>query len=512
LAQLALVFVLAVATRPIECIFICWRPRPWKAFVITSAMVLASALWLAALSGPFRGELYLGCCATGGTTANGSGPSVDYFGYDLEGNFRHWRDQVFGSGGSTHNESDPTRGDVVAPLPCDANISINGSSNTSNGSHSSNRSISSSSSSSRSRSIRNSSNAGRRTVSSTGRRAVPSSTTSTTSSTKRPRPCECCIKDKTFHVPAGALQCSKPSEEAIPCFVEHEQCAYPSRDGPCFVERKPYNKWFASPSEEECWCLQGSSCIDRIDSCLFPRRGLDGTGRVLFLVGDSHATEYVMALRKVIDGSMSLVFMIRTGSDCFRSSGGQEVYCDRIKRSIWQSLRPGDIVAMSYGAWRFTPIPEAAGRRGSLSSVEKYVSTLQGWHQLVASRNASLLVLGDQTPLRRPGIACAPAKISPGLRLSATLAQSRLCGRSAHWSELYGKHLRGELRKLEAIWPKSAHFFDPRRLFCGKGTCGALVPGTRTLAIGDKEHLTIEASFYMWPFLCSFFEDRGLLR
>jgi len=312
-------------------------------------------------------------------------------------------------------------------------------------------------------------------------------------------------------VPAGARQCSDPSE-AIPCFVEHEQCAYPGRDGPCFVERKPYNKWFTSPSEEECWCLQGASCIARIDSCLFPRRGLDGTGPVLFLVGDSHATEYVMALRKVMDGSMSLVFMIKSGSDCFRRPSGQEVYCDRVKRSIWQSLRPGDIVAMSYGTWRFTPIPEAAGRQGSLSSVEQYISSLQGWHHLVASRNASLLVLGDQTPLRRPGIACAPSKITPGLQLSATLARSRLCGRSAHWSELYGKHLRSELRKLEALWPRRAHFFDPRGLFCGKDTCGALVPGTQTLAISDEEHLTIEASFYMWPFLCSFFEDRGLLR
>lgn len=232
----------------------------------------------------------------------------------------------------------------------------------------------------------------------------------------------------------------------------------------------------------------------------------------MFLVGDSHATEYVMALRKVIEGSMTLVFMIRSGSNCFRSPSGQDsVYCERVKRSIWQSLRPGDIVAMSYGTWRFTPIPEAAGRSGSLSYVEKYISTLQGWHELANSRNASLLVLGDQTPLRMPGVACAPDKISPGLRSSATLARSNLCGRSAHWSELYGKHLRNELRKLEEIWPRRAHFFDPRGLFCGKDTCGAVVPGTRTLASGDEEHLTIEAAFYMWPFLCSFLQDRGLL-
>mmetsp|Transcript_70399 Transcript_70399/g.139664 ORF Transcript_70399/g.139664 Transcript_70399/m.139664 type:complete len:955 (+) Transcript_70399:70-2934(+) len=475
MAQLALVLVLAVATRAVEGIFSHWRPRPWKAFVVTSAMVLTSALWLAVLCGPFRGELYLGSCAPWSNTIYGRG---EYAELDCEETFKRWRDQapakVFDLGSSANNESDPTSKDVVAPQTFDAPASITGSSTAGNG------------------------------------RSAVTSTTPSITDTKRPHRCECCMKDKTFHVPAGARQCMDPSE-AIPCFVEREQCASPSRNGPCFIERKPYSKWFVNPSEEECWCSQGASCIARIDSCLFPKRGSDGTGRVLFLVGDSHATMYVMALRKVIEGSMSLVFMSRSGSDCFRSPSGQEVYCAHMKRSIRQSLRPGDIVAMSYGTARFTNIAKAWSRQGSLSSVKRYVSTLQGWHKLVTSRNASLLILGDQTPLRQPGITCAPANISSGLGPSASLARSSPCSRSALWSELYGKHLRSELRKLEAEWPNVTHFFDPRGLFCGKDTCGTLVPGTRTLATSKGEHLTVEASFYMWPFLCSFFQDRGLL-
>merc|ERR1719362_2686590 len=135
LVQLALVLVLAAATRAVEGIFNCWQPRPWKAFFITVAMVMASATLLTAISGPYRGQLYLGGCATGGNATYGRGPPGEYLAIDCEGSFNLWREKVFGSGGSTDNESDLDSGDVVAPQPDIANVSLNVTSNMSNESH-----------------------------------------------------------------------------------------------------------------------------------------------------------------------------------------------------------------------------------------------------------------------------------------------------------------------------------------------------------------------------------------
>jgi len=67
------------------------------------------------------------------------------------------------------------------------------------------------------------------------------------------------------------------------------------------------------------------------------------------------------------------------------------------------------------------------------------------------------------------------------------------------------------LRELLDRVVSNAYFFDPRDLFCDDSTCGAMIPGTRTLAIGDGEHLTIEGSIYVWPFLCLFLSKQGLL-
>ena len=45
----------------------------------------------------------------------------------------------------------------------------------------------------------------------------------------------------------------------------------------------------------------------------------------------------------------------------------------------------------------------------------------------------------------------------------------------------------------------------------GRARCDANVPGTTTLAYHDKDHLTSAGALYLWPYICAFFQEHGLL-
>jgi hypothetical protein len=220
----------------------------------------------------------------------------------------------------------------------------------------------------------------------------------------------------------------------------------------------------------------------------------------MFVIGDSHAAMLVTALREAVGNSYSLSFMTRAGSECFGLVTSYPDYCTAVQKAIKRNLRPGDVLALGFATWRFSPV-EVGKASGSLENVDEYALVLKKWHRLVSARNATMILLGDQTPLRQTGLMCVPTSFNQD-------AASR-CARTVEWSDFYGKHFRKQMNALEQAW-HNVHFFDPRSLFCTEQTCGAMVPGTHTLATGDLQHLTVEGSYYLWPFLCSFLQEKGL--
>ena len=56
----------------------------------------------------------------------------------------------------------------------------------------------------------------------------------------------------------------------------------------------------------------------------------------------------------------------------------------------------------------------------------------------------------------------------------------------------------------------STHYLQLNDLFCD-GICGAYVSGTTTLVTSDRDHITWEAALFLWPYLCAFIADAGLL-
>merc|ERR1712008_297270 len=190
-------------------------------------------------------------------------------------------------------------------------------------------------------------------------------------------------------------------------------------------------------------------------------------------------------------------------SECFRLDNSYQNYCTKVRKGIKRHLRSGDVLVLAFATWQFSPYKLDKSRHGSLENVREYVLVLKHWHRLVSARNATMILLGDQTPLRKKGLSCVPTTFDPNAGSD--------CARTVEWSDFYGRHLREQMNILEQAW-HNVHFFDPRALFCTEQACGAMVPGTHTLAIGDQDHLTIEGSYYLWPFLCSFLHGKGLLR
>eukprot|EP00419_Tripos_fusus_P079345 CAMPEP_0172935916 /NCGR_PEP_ID=MMETSP1075-20121228/221754_1 /TAXON_ID=2916 /ORGANISM="Ceratium fusus, Strain PA161109" /LENGTH=623 /DNA_ID=CAMNT_0013797279 /DNA_START=1273 /DNA_END=3145 /DNA_ORIENTATION=+ len=450
-----LTFILAVATSKFEDTVRTFRPRPtWKTYAVLGSLLLATACWLGLLYGPLSGTLYVGS-----SQLSGSAHPV------------HQIDR----GGQPHHKGNHSRS-----IP---------------------------------KKVAN--------MSATNELSTPNTFASTASTTKKPQPtvapnpCSCCKHDKALHVPPNASgNCGKDER-------------------PCFVGKRPYRKWFGGPFQESCWCSKAGTCTARVakcltpdrgrdgngramfligDShatmyvtvakCLTPDRGRDGNGRAMFLIGDSHATMYVTALREAIGDAYSLSFTTRNNSECFRLNTTYPNYCAAVLNGVSKNLRSGDVLALTFATWQFSPYKLHKVRIGSLNNIREYTLVLESWHRLVLARNATMILLGDQTPLTKPGLQC----VSTSFNQDAVGA----CSRTVEWSDLYGGHLRDQMHLLERAWP-TVHFFDPRALFCTKQACGAMVPGTRTLATGDLDHLTIEGSYYLWPFLCSFLHKKGLL-
>jgi len=138
-----------------------------------------------------------------------------------------------------------------------------------------------------------------------------------------------------------------------------------------------------------------------------------------------------------------------------------------------------------------------------LNELDKYLNMIHYWSDYTKRHGASVLVLGDQTVMKNTGLLCVPSLLNSNAGAK--------CARTWKSGTSLSRKFRAKLRELVDKVVNNAYFFDPRDLFCDDSMCGAMIPGTSTLAIGDQEHLTIEGSVYLWPFLCSFLSKHGLL-
>ena len=146
------------------------------------------------------------------------------------------------------------------------------------------------------------------------------------------------------------------------------------------------------------------------------------------------------------------------------------------------------------------------GDEEDMDPFSKY-ETLQ---PLVTSAGAKLVLVSDVPGLPTLGEYCVPSPWSPD-------AGSRCRFR---WQ---GSGQALALGRDEATFHRMAAdnstFYMPIYQYLCDGPldgsaeqiCGANVPGTSTLAFFDEQHLTTAGALYLWPYLCSFFVDAGLL-
>jgi hypothetical protein len=62
---------------------------------------------------------------------------------------------------------------------------------------------------------------------------------------------------------------------------------------------------------------------------------------------------------------------------------------------------------------------------------------------------------------------------------------------------------------------EGTYYLPIHHLFCNGAApndkCGVLIPGTTTVAYLDNNHLNSAGTSYLWPFVCSFLKQNGLL-
>jgi len=274
---------------------------------------------------------------------------------------------------------------------------------------------------------------------------------------------------------------------------------------PCFVQKQNYDSHWQQHDEwvSDCWGWDYVSMVFKspaVETCLTPNRGPNGAKPAVFLFGDSHAQMFVPALEHAVGKDFAFVYATKPMRDCFL---GASPFCKRVGDTIVRLIKPGDIVAIGFASWKMTPaVVKPSGFQGAFSSGQKYVDLIRYWSGETKKHGASVLVLGDPTVMKDKGLFCIPSPFNP--------KAGERCTRTRKWGRFYGKKFRDTLRGL-LNQVDNTFWFDTRYLFCDDSMCDAMIPGTRTLAIGDQEHLTIEGSTYLWPFLCSFMFKNGLL-
>lgn len=301
----------------------------------------------------------------------------------------------------------------------------------------------------------------------------------------------------TLHTPPSVA--TGTTSSAPPCFVPTAPASEPLLTMGSPEEALGSQPCFLSPIASQ---FRSDSAMNaRVRSCLTPQRSGGFPQRSLFLLGDSHAGAIAPGLMAAVDGAVSMVWTA-TGYGCgllpesiinSRFYGDPEDrprLCKAFNNAIFDVLReqlqPCDIVVIHQERRKFDVNP---------SLVASHMRAIQN---VVHAKGAKLVFIGDGLRLPARGSYC----ITPALRSRCTITFDPT-SYSFHDETAYATLAQSD----------GTYFFPIVSLFCdvAQHSCGAQIPGTDTLAYYDDQHLSSAGALYLWPYLCSFLSDSGLL-
>ena len=336
------------------------------------------------------------------------------------------------------------------------------------------------------------------------------------------RECACttqCAGTATF-VPSLA---NTVSSAQTPCFIEEvsedvrefydlDLMVFGSR---CFDRYMPFDLTLAAK------CLTPGD-----EYSLAPARGGAHPDRVLFLVGDSHAAMLLPAFASALKGEPLSVALASVGNgagfqgafpnpapaecgeDCDRiteraTESGSNTWVTAVRAILDDQVQAGDIVAVVTAEPKFPHVDYISAQQALLAEMATSLS----------AKGATLLLVADTPNIKAPGRRCIFAdSFDECIMPRSTAAWYQLNTPREDGLELHVAvnemlaSLAAEHSAVEHI--DSAWVWDK---MCDAQTCGPAVPGTRTVAWLDLQHLSTAGALYLGPFLNCWLHEKGLL-
>lgn len=222
-----------------------------------------------------------------------------------------------------------------------------------------------------------------------------------------------------------------------------------------------------------------------------------------------------------------------------------EQYYSALVQVLREQIQPGDIVAVAvfpdalayperlknrYAPafrqqqpnstnWLVQAIDSGASDRTiAVRAIDEYVALLDDFYKSIQSVGASLILLTD-TPALSPVSAnvsqqdCLDFSMeSRGECMNIDVPTTRACATIWPNPDWYWQEMIRQRNKNFAQSHSRVFLFDEAGRMCDTGRCTGYIPGTDRKAYLDDDHISNEASGFLWPFLCSFLEDNALVR
>jgi len=333
--------------------------------------------------------------------------------------------------------------------------------------------------------------------------------------TYRERQCRCHLAEHTALTPPYAEQ------SGVPCFKSTDVDSQPTArhkmlyflGQPCYTDDHIHDSFLHYDTD-------GGESEQRrfITACLTPAREEqeDAAQRTVFVIGDSHAAVLMPGLMLALNGAASVVW-ISTGAGCgylshdFIATARTgdlffhgalvrpcQLHNQIVNEVLERYVQACDIVIVhqhSTARDQYGGKLQGGGAAG-VASQRQYYRDLQTF---VQSRDARLVLIGDVGELNKEGTRCA---ISQWAREDCEMPLHEVEDQVALERSIYS----------ELALANGTYYLPLHSYLCDRDDrCGAFIPGTDTLLYADRDHMTTEGSLYLWPFLCAFFQDNGLL-
>ena len=263
-----------------------------------------------------------------------------------------------------------------------------------------------------------------------------------------------------------------------------------------------------------------------------PARGGSNPSRVLFLVGDSHSLAMVATFgAALVNSPFSLAYTAMSDGGGFQAdwpnpapdcAPATQRTCNRqtqlhheanapawvagVRLALDAQMQVGDVLALVTAEWKFPHQTYIDLQRDFLRSIA----------QLAQRKGVKLLLVGDVPYLKDRGENCLT---------SQTVANCDTPRGESVW--YYWPANRREPNavalhqavdamhtQVAAEYPSTVTYLPVSWFYdklCTATSCGAVVPGTSTLAYLDANHLSTAGSLYLAPFMNCYLSDQGLL-